>query len=71
MLSEFLTWGSWDELDALSMCLYDVEVVKDFGQMKKGDLYPSISVFYDTGLIEVYKEENKPAFTLKIKIQPA
>lgn len=71
MLSEFLTWENWNDLDELAMNLHNVEVIKDFGPMKKGDNYSSVAVFYHEGRMEIYKEVDAPiSFIVNFGIVP-
>lgn len=67
MLSEFLIWEEQEEIVALAFCLRNVKVVKDFGPIKKGEVYPLVNVFYDVGEIQVYPKISQ-FFTFKIKV---
>ena len=69
MLSEFLIWEAQEDIDTLAFSLRNVEVINEFGPMGKGEKYPLVFVFYDTGMVQVHSEINEgPSFVFSIKI---
>lgn len=72
MFSEFLTWEKQEFINHVSIKFCDIEVIKDFGQMKKGEKYNSIVFNHRDGIIEVYKlNYSNLFFIVHVKCIPA
>lgn len=64
------TSSGWDEAgDSYGdIFLYNVELKKDMGSLKKGDIV-SVFIFYGYGIIEFYREDSEePAVSKNFKI---
>lgn len=76
MVAEIFKWNEWDEADLCTIIFYDVEILKDFGPVKKGQKFSSAAVFYNSGTIEFFKDpdsdptDGASSIRVKIKIVP-
>ncbi len=77
------THSGWDEggCDYGDITFYKPEFIEDFGPIKKGDTFDSVTVLHSTGILECYDISGpedklgctplKVVHTLKFKIVPA
>ena len=63
-------WKRWDEFDTLMNFYFDVEFKEDFGAFKKDDVFESIMVDLQKGLIEAYDKDGKILKSQKMKCVP-
>jgi hypothetical protein len=63
-------WKRWDEFDILMNFYFDVEFTEDFGAFKKDDVFKSIMVDLQKGLIEAYDKDGKILKSQKMKCVP-
>lgn len=53
------TWENWDMQDDLCNTYYNVVFNKDFGIIKKGEFFDSITVDYGAGVLEIDNDKDK------------
>lgn len=58
----------WDQLDTLAICLYNIRVIKNIGPLKVGELYYSICIDFENGLIEAYENDEDIKYNFKFEI---
>jgi hypothetical protein len=63
-------WKGWDEFGILMNFYFDVEFTEDFGAFKKDDVFESIMVDLQKGLIEAYDKDGKILKSQKMKCVP-
>lgn len=60
MQKHLFTFGDWDIVDTFVFSFYEAVLIKDIGEFKTGDKFAYITLDYDTGYIEFYKQTDKP-----------
>lgn len=65
-----IKWKSWDEFDILANFYFGVTFTDDFGSFKKGEVFESIMVDLQKGVIESYDKEGNVLRSQKMKCVP-
>ena len=67
-----ISWESWDELNTCDLIFYDVYFEEDFGPIKAGEKFDSVSVNYGEGFLEAYGDEGQTVVhTVKFDLVPS
>lgn len=53
------TWKGWDSQDTLCNTYYEVTFKENFGVVKQGETFESITVDYGAGVIQINDDNNK------------
>lgn len=65
-----IKWKGWDEFDILANFYFGVTFIDDFGAFKKGEVFESLLVDLQKGIIESYDKEGKVSRSQKMKCVP-
>lgn len=70
MEKQIFDWEDWNNLDTAAFQFIDCTIKEDFGPLKKGETYQSISVDFENGFLEAFNEE-KPLIKVNLKLTVA
>jgi len=66
MESAFFTWKGWDQHDTMVFSFSRCTVTKAFGPYAVGAELPGVNVDYEKGIIEVWGNDDTPAWVGKL-----
>jgi hypothetical protein len=67
-----ISWVDWDILDSMDFMFMDVVFTDNFGPIKKGTHFDSITVCFGDGILEIYNgfENESPLMTIDVVLTP-
>jgi hypothetical protein len=68
MEQEFFRWDDWDALDNSMLIYYGCELVAPIGEHAVGEVFSSIVIDYDRGILELKTNSGIERFKLKLQL---
>ena len=60
-----IEWEQFDEATAFGFQFYDVTFIKPFASLKIGTKFPVVYIYYQSGVVETYDDDNNVLHTIK------
>lgn len=70
MIEGILKYKNWDQFGELTLTFYEIELIQDIGEFKKGTKFDWANIDYEKGLLELgNKDDSEVKNKFKLKLQ--